>query len=169
MICRKSLVIEIDKSEERVEQIRNLFRLYNCDNNVIGNEIVQNIRNANQNSFNIYRANRHMHKIDFIRTDSIKFHCKLIVFIITETYLQSELFKKNLIEAIKLNKKIVFFTQDTIDMKDPEFEKFEIIRVNKDILQNPFDDQKQKLNDCENLFEFYLDLTKWLFPVNRVS
>ena len=66
-------------------------------------------------------------KIKLRDIEQLKIHCSIYFFLITENYLKSEVFKKDLKEASELNKEIYIILLEELDFENNLLHKFEII------------------------------------------
>jgi len=66
-----------------------------------------------------------LNRIEFIDNFKLKECSKLAVFILTETYIKSEVLKENLDEANKLNKEILILLVDNVDILNSFISKFQ--------------------------------------------
>jgi hypothetical protein len=81
-------------------------------------------------SFSIERVNC----VKIFDADMLKKKSKLIVFIITESYLNSKFFEKDLDEAKSMNKEIIFLVDEKIkDFYRELFQKYKIFFVSEDV------------------------------------
>ncbi len=118
----------------------------------MANDIIENIKNANENSLNIFRASKFLNKIEFIQTENIKNQCETLIFIVTQNYFKSELYAQHLKEAIKLNKSIVFLVQDIVDFNETHAEKNQVFKLNKQNLER-FESESSFMNFFYDLIE----------------
>jgi hypothetical protein len=81
-------------------------------------------------SFSIERVNC----VKIFDADMLKKKSKLIIFIITESYLNSKFFEKDLDEAKSMNKEIIFLVDEKIkDFDQESFQKYKIFIVSEDV------------------------------------
>ena len=129
----------------------------------MADDIIEKIKNANGNSLNTFRASKFINKIEYIQTKNLKVHCEILIFIVTENYIKSDLFKQHLNEAIELNKNIVFLFQDTVKFNDEKhYEKYKTFKLNKQQLESfqRFEELKNFEMDSKSFFKFFLDLNE---------
>jgi hypothetical protein len=104
----------------------------------LANDIIEKIKNANENSLNVFRASKFLNKIELFQTENIKNQCETLIFIVTQNYFKSELYAQHLNEAIKLNKSYFFLVQDIIDFNETHVEKNKVFKLNKQNLESSF-------------------------------
>jgi hypothetical protein len=66
-------------------------------------------------------------KLELRDIEQLKNHCSVLVFLITKNYLQSEVFKKDLKEARKLNREIYIILLEELEFGNNLLHEFEIL------------------------------------------
>ena len=108
-----------DEEVEYCKSILEISRLYGIKDAIL--EYIAENRNNARDLVDMIK------KIKLRDIEQLKIHCSIYFFLITENYLKSEVFKKDLKEASELNKEIYIILLEELDFENNLLHKFEII------------------------------------------
>ena len=113
--------------DRNIQYYEDILESYNFK---IKDQIINLMKNSKEKDSDIFCLKKSFNQIEINEKEIFKKKSKLLIFLITKNYLESEIFETHLNEAVSLNKEIfILLLEGGLDVKHVKFGKHKVYNI----------------------------------------